>query len=43
MLQSIPRRAYAVDIAPVVAFLASEEVGWVTEHLLVADGGHTHN
>ena len=31
------------DIAPAVAFLASEESGWVTGQLLVADGGHTHN
>jgi pyridoxal 4-dehydrogenase len=42
-LQSIPRRGYAVDIAPAVAFLASEEAGWVTGQLLVADGGHVHN
>ena len=31
------------DIAPAVAFLASEEAGWVTGQMLVADGGHTHN
>jgi pyridoxal 4-dehydrogenase len=43
MLQCIPRRAVADDIAPAVAFLASEEAGWVTGQLLVADGGHTHN
>ncbi len=43
MLQCIPRRAMATDIAPAVAFLASEEAGWVTGQLLVADGGHTHN
>ncbi len=43
MLQCIPRRGVAADIAPAVAFLASEEAGWVTGQLLVADGGHTHN
>jgi pyridoxal 4-dehydrogenase len=43
MLQSIPRRAVATDIAPAVAFLASEEAGWITGQLLVADGGMTHN
>ena len=43
MLQAIPRRAVAADIAPAVAFLASEEAGWVTGQLIVADGGHTHN
>ncbi|HZT92882.1 MAG TPA: SDR family NAD(P)-dependent oxidoreductase [Gaiellaceae bacterium] len=43
MLQCIPRRAVAADIAPAVAFLASEEAGWITGQLLVADGGHTHN
>ena len=31
------------DIAPAVAFLASEEAGWVTGQLLVADGGLSHN
>ena len=43
MLQAIPRRAVAADIAPAVAFFASEEAGWITGQLLVADGGHTHN
>jgi pyridoxal 4-dehydrogenase len=42
-LQSIPRRGVAADIAPAVAFLASEEAGWVTGQLIVADAGHTHN
>jgi pyridoxal 4-dehydrogenase len=43
MLQAIPRRAVAADIAPAVAFLVSEEAGWVTGQMIVADGGHTHN
>src|SRR5437763_1638703 len=43
MLQAIPRRAVASDIAPAVAFLASEEAGWITGQLLVADGGRTHS
>jgi NAD(P)-dependent dehydrogenase (short-subunit alcohol dehydrogenase family) len=43
MLQCIPRRGKAADIAPSVAFLASEEAGWVTGQLLVADGGMSHN
>ena len=43
MLQAIPRRGMAADIAPAVAFLASEEGGWVTGQMLVVDGGHTHS
>ena len=43
MLQCIPRRGVAADIAPAVAFLASEEGGWVTGQLVVADGGMSHN
>jgi pyridoxal 4-dehydrogenase len=43
LLQCIPRRAVAADIAPAVAFLASEEAGWVTGQLVVADGGMSHN
>jgi pyridoxal 4-dehydrogenase len=43
MLQCLPRRGVAADIAPAVAFLASEEAGWVTGQLLVADGGMSHN
>jgi pyridoxal 4-dehydrogenase len=43
MLQAIPRRAVPADIAPTVAFLASEEARWVTGQMIVVDGGHTHN
>ncbi len=43
MLQSIPRHAVAADIAPAVAFLASEEAAWVTGSMLVVDGGHTRH
>src|SRR5229473_380309 len=39
-LQAIPRRGVPEDIAPAVAFLASEEAAWITGQLLVADGGH---
>jgi 3-oxoacyl-[acyl-carrier protein] reductase/pyridoxal 4-dehydrogenase len=43
MLQAIPRRGMAADIAPSVAFLASEEAGWVTGQMLVVDGGHVRH
>ena len=42
-LQAIPRRAVPADIAPAVAFLASEEAGWITGEMIVADGGHTRH
>jgi 3-oxoacyl-[acyl-carrier protein] reductase/pyridoxal 4-dehydrogenase len=42
-LQAIPRRAIPADIAPAVAFLASEEASWVTGAMIVADGGHTRH
>jgi pyridoxal 4-dehydrogenase len=42
-LQAIPRRGEPEDIAPAVAFLCSEEAGWVTGQLVAADGGHTRN
>jgi pyridoxal 4-dehydrogenase len=43
MLQCLPRRGVATDIAPSVAFLLSEEAGWVTGQMLVADAGMSHN
>jgi NAD(P)-dependent dehydrogenase (short-subunit alcohol dehydrogenase family) len=42
-LQAIPRHGLPADIAPAAAFLASEESGWVTGQLLVADAGHIRN
>ena len=39
-LQAIPRHAQPRDIAPAVSFLASEESGWVTGQVLIADAGH---
>jgi pyridoxal 4-dehydrogenase len=42
-LQSIPRRGIPADIAPAVAFLASEEAHWITGQMLTADGGHTRH
>ena len=42
-LQCLPRRGVAADIAPSVAFLLSEEAGWVTGQMLVADAGMSHN
>jgi pyridoxal 4-dehydrogenase len=40
MLQAIPRHGEPQDIAPVVAFLASEESGWITGQNVVVDAGH---
>jgi NAD(P)-dependent dehydrogenase (short-subunit alcohol dehydrogenase family) len=42
MLQCIPRRGESADIAPAVAFLASEEAGWITGQMLAVDAGMTH-
>jgi pyridoxal 4-dehydrogenase len=42
-LQAIPRHGLPEDIAPAVAFLASEESGWITGQVLVADAGHIRN
>jgi pyridoxal 4-dehydrogenase len=38
-LQAIKRRGVSEDIAPAVAFLASEEAGWITGQMLVVDAG----
>jgi NAD(P)-dependent dehydrogenase (short-subunit alcohol dehydrogenase family) len=38
-LQAVPRTGVPDDVAPLVAFLASEEAGWVTSSLVVANGG----
>jgi len=42
-LQAIPRRGEPADIAPTVAFLCSEEAGWVTGQMIAVDGGHTRH
>lgn len=42
-MQAIPRRGMPEDIAPTVAFLASEEARWVTGSTIVVDGGHTRH
>jgi pyridoxal 4-dehydrogenase len=42
-LQAIQRHGVPADIAPAVAFLASEEARWVTGSMLVVDGGHTRH
>lgn len=38
-LQALPRQGVSEDIAPAVAFLASEEAGWITGQMLVVDAG----
>jgi pyridoxal 4-dehydrogenase len=42
-LQAIPRRGESADIAPMVAFLCSDEAEWVTGQMVVVDGGHTRH
>jgi Dehydrogenases with different specificities (related to short-chain alcohol dehydrogenases) len=42
-LQAIQRHGVPADIAPAVAFLASEEARWVTGQMVVVDGGHTRH
>jgi pyridoxal 4-dehydrogenase len=41
--QAFNRKGVPADIAPAVAFLASEKAGWITGQTLVVDGGHTRN
>lgn len=41
--QAFNRRGLPKDIAPAVAFLTSEDAGWITGQTLVVDGGHTRN
>lgn len=41
--QAFDRKGLPSDIAPAVAFLASEKAGWITGQTLVVDGGHTRN
>lgn len=42
-LQALQRRGEPDDIAPTVAFLCSEESGWVTGQMIAVDGGHTRH
>jgi pyridoxal 4-dehydrogenase len=42
-LQALPGKGQPRQIAPAVAFLASEEAEWVTGSMLVVDGGHTRH
>lgn len=41
--QAFDRKGLPADIAPAVAFLASEKAGWITGQTLVVDGGHIRN
>jgi NAD(P)-dependent dehydrogenase (short-subunit alcohol dehydrogenase family) len=38
-MQALKRLAQPDDIAPVVAFLASDDARWVTGHSIHVDGG----
>ena len=38
-MQAIARRGTAEDIVPAIAFLASEEAGWITGSMIVVNGG----
>jgi pyridoxal 4-dehydrogenase len=42
-LQAVKRRAVPDDIAPAVAFLASEEASWITGSTVNVDGGHVRH
>ena len=37
----LARQATAAEVAGAVAYLASDEAGYITGHLLVMDGGYT--
>ena len=37
----LARQATAAEVAAAVAYLASDEAGYITGHLLVMDGGYT--
>jgi len=41
--QAFKRKGLPSDIAPAVAFLASDKAGWITGQTLVVDGGHTRH
>lgn len=42
-MQAFKRRGVPADVAPAVAFLASEKAEWITGQTLVVDAGHTRN
>lgn len=42
-MQAFARRGLPQDVAPAVAFLASEKAAWITGQTLVVDAGHTRN
>lgn len=42
-MQAFNRRGLPKDVAPAVAFLASEKAEWITGQTLVVDAGHTRN
>jgi pyridoxal 4-dehydrogenase len=42
-LQALKGRGRPDDIAPAVAFLASEQAGWITGSTLNVDGGHVRH
>lgn len=42
-MQAINRRGVPSDVAPAVAFLASDKAEWITGQTLVVDAGHTRN
>jgi pyridoxal 4-dehydrogenase len=42
-LQALKGRGTPDDIAPAVAFLASEQAGWITGSTVNVDGGHVRH